>query len=440
MKKRIITFLLGSLLLASATRSFAENLSGAYTLSPFVGGYHFSSKEKLETSPVFGLRGGYNFTEHWAAELVFAFILTESNQTNQETDVYRYGADLLYHFNPKGPLVPFVAAGFGDISYHSPGLHGNSSGIFNYGAGLKYFVAERVALRGDVRDLIVPSGSRNNLEYTAGVTFLFGGKKRAAETAAAPAAAQAPTPVPVPVPARDTAAPTVTLAVPFNGNLDVPIHRKMRVAFSEAMDPSTINSKTFIVRQGTTPVTGAVLAPTGTTGSFTQGSNLLPNTLYTATITTGVKDVAGNPLAADYVWSFTTAPAPEPKAEGKTIIIDKLVMLEDTHFDFDKSTLTKEGEAALKQNIQILKDNPKLKVRIAGYTSAKGTPEYNQRLSERRADTVMTYLIHEGIAPNRLDTIGYGETRPSIYEEHPEEGASKAAKANMKVLFEVIVK
>ncbi|HZR45155.1 MAG TPA: Ig-like domain-containing protein, partial [Candidatus Manganitrophaceae bacterium] len=252
--------------------------------------------------------------------------------------------------------------------------------------------------------------------------------------------AQAPTPVPVPVPARDTTAPTVTLAVPFNGNLDVPIHRKVRVAFSEAMDPSTINSKTFIVRQGTTSVTGAVLAPTGTTASFTQGSNLMPNTLYTATITTGVKDLAGNPLAADYVWSFTTAPAPEPRAEGKTIVIDKLVMLEDTHFDFDKSTLTKEGEGALKQNIQILKDNPKLKVRIAGYTSAKGTPEYNQRLSERRADTVMTYLIHEGIAPNRLDTIGYGETRPSIYEEHPEDGASKAAKANMRVLFEVIVK
>ena len=73
--------------------------------------------------------------------------------------------------------------------------------------------------------------------------------------------------------------------------------------------------------------------------------------------------------------------------------------------------------------------------------AAKGTTEYNQGLSERRADTVMTYLIDEGgIAPGRLDTIGYGETRPTVYEEMPEDISSKAAKANMKVLFEVIVK
>jgi OOP family OmpA-OmpF porin len=53
----------------------------------------------------------------------------------------------------------------------------------------------------------------------------------------------------------------------------------------------------------------------------------------------------------------------------------------------------------------------------------------------------MTYLINEGgIAPGRLDTIGYGETRPALYEVTPEDISSKAAKANMKVLFEVIVK
>jgi len=133
--------------------------------------------------------------------------------------------------------------------------------------------------------------------------------------------------------------------------------------------------------------------------------------------------------------------APGAMAEGKTIVIDKFVMLENEHFNFDQSTLTKEGEAMLQQNIKIMEDNPKLKVRIAGYASAQGTTEYNQGLSERRADAVMTYLINEGgIAPGRLDTIGYGETRPTIYEETPEDISSKAAKANMKVLFEVIVK
>lgn len=127
----------------------------------------------------------------------------------------------------------------------------------------------------------------------------------------------------------------------------------------------------------------------------------------------------------------------EPKIEEKVIVL----ALEDIHFDFDKSTLTKEAQVILKRNIQILKENPKAKVRIAGYTSASGTEEYNQKLSERRAKAVKDYLVEEGVAtPDRLSEIGYGETKPAIYEAVPKDIYSKAAKANMRVLFEIIVK
>lgn len=129
------------------------------------------------------------------------------------------------------------------------------------------------------------------------------------------------------------------------------------------------------------------------------------------------------------------APVPAPKAEVK------FILLEDQHFDFDKSTLTKEGEVILERNIQVFKENPEMKVRIAGYASASGTEEYNQKLSERRAKTVQDYLIKEGgIAPGRLTTIGYGETRPATYEPIPSDIHSKAAMSNMRVLFEIIVK
>jgi len=140
----------------------------------------------------------------------------------------------------------------------------------------------------------------------------------------------------------------------------------------------------------------------------------------------------------------------EPKAEEKVIALasepkieEKVIVLafEDIHFDFDKSTLTKEAQVILKRNIQVLKENPNAKVRIAGYTSASGTEEYNQRLSVRRADAVKDYLIKEGVAtPDRLSEIGYGETRPAMYEAAPKDLYSKAAKANMRVLFEIIVK
>jgi outer membrane protein OmpA-like peptidoglycan-associated protein len=137
----------------------------------------------------------------------------------------------------------------------------------------------------------------------------------------------------------------------------------------------------------------------------------------------------------------------EPKAEEKVVALaaepkEKVVVLafEDIHFDFDKSTLKPEAQTILKRNIQILKDNPKTQVRIAGYTSASGTDDYNQKLSERRANAVKGYLISEGlISSDRLTMIGYGEKYPARYEAAPKDLYSDAAKANMRVLFEIVV-
>jgi len=138
--------------------------------------------------------------------------------------------------------------------------------------------------------------------------------------------------------------------------------------------------------------------------------------------------IAAEPIVEEQVM----AAAAEPK-----IIV---LAFEDVHFDFDKSTLTPEAQTILKRNIQLLKDTPKAKVRIAGYTSASGTDAYNQALSERRAKAVQEYLINEGVmTPDRLSTIGYGEANPAMYEAAPKELYSKAAKANMRVLFEIIV-
>ena len=124
-------------------------------------------------------------------------------------------------------------------------------------------------------------------------------------------------------------------------------------------------------------------------------------------------------------------------AEPKVVIL----AFEDVHFDFDKATLKPEAKVILKRDIQVLKDNPKAKIRLAGYTSASGTEGYNQDLSERRAKAVQDYLISEGIiTPDRLTTIGYGESNPAVYEAAPKNLNSVAAKANMRVLFEIIVR
>jgi OOP family OmpA-OmpF porin len=127
----------------------------------------------------------------------------------------------------------------------------------------------------------------------------------------------------------------------------------------------------------------------------------------------------------------------EPTPEAPVIIL----AFEDIHFDFNKSTLTTETQALLKKSIRLLNENSEAKISIAGYTSASGSEAYNQKLSERRATAVYDYLTEEGlISPDRLTTIGYGEMRPAMHEAIPKNIYSQEAKANMRVLFEVIVK
>ena len=103
----------------------------------------------------------------------------------------------------------------------------------------------------------------------------------------------------------DTTAPTVSYTGAVNGATGLPINRQSTAIFTEAMDPLTITTETFTLKQGTTPVSG-IVTYAGVTATFTPLSNLENNTEYTSTITTGAKDLAGNALASDYVWSWTT--------------------------------------------------------------------------------------------------------------------------------------
>src|ERR1700745_1259404 len=75
--------------------------------------------------------------------------------------------------------------------------------------------------------------------------------------------------------------------------------------FSEAMDPLTTTTVTFTLKQGTTPVVGTVTYA-GVTATFNPLSALAPSTTYTATMTTGTRELAANALANSFVWSFTT--------------------------------------------------------------------------------------------------------------------------------------
>ena len=107
----------------------------------------------------------------------------------------------------------------------------------------------------------------------------------------------------------DTTPPTVSQTINANGANNVPINTKVGAIFSEEMDPHTITTTTFTLSDGTANVPG-VLTYSGISALFIPISNLAPNTRYTVTVkggSSGAKDLAGNSMASDYVWSWTTA-------------------------------------------------------------------------------------------------------------------------------------
>src|SRR2546425_395330 len=108
----------------------------------------------------------------------------------------------------------------------------------------------------------------------------------------------------------------VSATDPASNATAVPINEKIDAGFTEALDAATVTTGTFTLKQGLPADIGisvsGTVSYTGTTATFAPAVTLLPNTVYTATVTTGVKDLAGNALAGNYVWSFTPGAAPDP--------------------------------------------------------------------------------------------------------------------------------
>ena len=117
----------------------------------------------------------------------------------------------------------------------------------------------------------------------------------------------------------------------------------------------------------------------------------------------------------------------------KKIQIGSSIVLRNIFFDHDKATLRKESVAELERLIQLLKDLPKLKIEIAGHTDNSGSDSYNLKLSQRRAKSVVDFLIDKGIAQGRLTAKGYGEGKP-IDTNETEEGRQKNRRTEFTIL------
>ncbi len=105
--------------------------------------------------------------------------------------------------------------------------------------------------------------------------------------------------------------------------------------------------------------------------------------------------------------------------------ITKPVVVENIFYDFDRASLRPESKKALDELAQVLRDNPNVTIEMASHTDRHGSEKYNLDLSSRRARSVIDYLISVGISPDRLQSQGYGKSRPKtvtkrIAKEYPQ--------------------
>ncbi|HFA50712.1 MAG TPA: OmpA family protein [Bacteroidetes bacterium] len=122
-------------------------------------------------------------------------------------------------------------------------------------------------------------------------------------------------------------------------------------------------------------------------------------------------------------------------AEGGVPLYHRLVtdgefVTNDIHFDYNKADIKTDSWAVLRQVADMMKEHPEVRLKIEGHTDSDGRDDYNLALSKKRALSVKNALVKEGIAPGRLQTVGYGEQKPIDTSNTPE-----AMALNRRVAF-----
>lgn len=104
-------------------------------------------------------------------------------------------------------------------------------------------------------------------------------------------------------------------------------------------------------------------------------------------------------------------------AQVNALGCEAALVLRDVNFEFDSAQLTSSAEQTLSNVAEKLNSNVQVEVRLEGYTDSIGSEQYNQDLSQRRADSVMQYLISQGVNSDRITAVGYGEQNPVATNE-----------------------
>ena len=469
--KRLMNCAIFLLFILSTTTCFSGEREGAFSISPFAGGYTFDGVQHAETAPVYGLRLGYDITKHIGVEYVVDFLSTDVNRLSVRNspegapiighnslsiNALSYRMDVLYNFMPEGRLVPYLALGGGGITFgHGSGFNAggsNTDATMNAGGGLKYFLTDSLALRGDARQLILFEDNtrlKGNWEYTAGVTFLFGDKKPA-PAPVAPACNLAASPASIMQGQAAKLNWTSENATGLNIQPNIgPVKPQGDMTVTPAADTlytltctgeggKASSDATISVAQAPKP-----LAPmcdlSVSPASIVQGESAMLNwTSQNATecdIQPGIGPVKPQGTAnikpfADTTYNLVCTGAGGYVNSSARITVaaptrEELCMTLHIEYDTDKSIIKPAYYGEVEKVAKFMKRFPQIKGTIEGHTDNIATAKYNVKLSQRRAEGVVKMLVQKfGIDKSRLAAKGYGLTKP-IADNKTVEGRQK---------------
>ncbi|MGZ8547563.1 MAG: OmpA family protein [Sulfuricurvum sp.] len=314
--------------------AFAGLLAGAllnaseynYEFSPMAGYAFPNSGQELKDHGVYGAEMQFNnFESAIKPELSVFYSNPDYKHISGDTHILRSALSGVYEYEKIDDVVPFVKLGLGYEAMTDNKYDNHDTLFANAGTGIKVDLADQIAFKFEVIDMVKINGWDNNLLVMAGLSFAFGEKEQPA----------APEPAPEPVVEPIAAAVAAPVAeAPLDSDND----------------------------------------------GVTDAQDKCPNTPV------GFKvDMDGCPLK-------TTLPV---------------------HFAFDSVAVDETGMAKVNEFSTFMKESPAYDATIIGHADSTGPTEYNQRLSERRAEKVKSLLIDKGIAEDRLNTLGEGEKMPT---------------------------
>lgn len=430
MKKYIITLCLLGIVAIPITAK-AEHRFNSFEVSPMVGWFLFEY-EDINDAPVYGLRLGVNFTLHTALEFGMEWIPTEYDVSEDDFSLGLGHLSFVYNFLTN-KFVPYAFIGGGIAHNRYSELAANKDQLFRYGAGLKYYVHEDIALRMELCHMLAFDKDYHNDywhlgEATIGATFLFGGQAKDSDMDGVPDKKDECPNTPAMVLVDEKGCPLDTDGDGIFDGLDKCPETPEGALIDDNGCPSDSDADGVLDGLDDCPDSppGQEVNEKGCPMDSDGDGVNDPMDDCPGTETDVPVDEKGCPKDSDNDGVHDgidkcpdTAPGVEIDADGCEVLKEQFT-LEGVNFESGSAELTPDSLAVLDRLARVLKHHSEVIIEIQGHTDSLGPDGLNLRLSEERAMSVMEYLVTRGISAERLKVKGYGEVQPIATNSTPE--------------------